>query len=178
MRRLLVLVLAVGSACQRNRPTPTCEEMANHVQSMMTPVDEFSRAVRGVFLNRCTDDAWPEEVRSCIGATESLVEPRNCKQKLPEALAKKLDADLAEVQAREEKKVLPPVCAKYEAVVAKFVACDKVPRALRDDVAARLTSAKAEWASAVDKSQFAGACASATTLLRQAGVECSGADQW
>lgn len=178
MRRLLVLVLAVGSACQRNKPTPTCEEMANHVEALMTPVDEFARDVRGVFLKRCTDDAWPEEVRACIGATEALVEPRNCKQKLPEAAAKKLDADIAEAQARAERKVLPAVCTKYEAIVAKFVACDKVSRTLRDEVAARLQSVKMEWAAAADKAQFAGSCASAIPLLKQAGVECSGADQW
>jgi len=178
VRRLFVLSLLVTSACQRKAPTPSCEAMASHVQDMMSPLDDLARGVRAVFAKRCTEDAWPDEVRSCIGETESTSEPRNCKQKLGPEQIKKLDADLEQVQRREAAKQVPPVCARYEGVLAKFTACDKVAPELRASVAARFKEAKAGWAAMPDKSELGGVCSSGIRLLKQAGADCPGSDQW
>lgn len=178
MRRVLAFSILLASACQRKAPVPTCEAMANHVQEMMAPVDDLARGVRDAFAKRCTEDAWPDEVRRCIGETESTGQPQNCKQKLGPEQVKKLDADIATVQRREAAKHVPVVCARYEQVLAKFVACDKVPQELRDSVAKRFQDAKAGWAAMPDKTALTGVCGSAIGMLKQAGGECPGSDQW
>lgn len=178
MRRLFVLSLVIASACQRKAPVPTCDEMAAHVRQMMTPADDFARDVQRVFAARCTEDAWPDEVRSCIGETQSLLEPKNCKQKLVPELARKLDAELAAANARQARKQVPVVCAQYEQVLAKFVACEKVAPELRADVAAKFATAKAGWSSPGDKGDLAGVCGSAILLLKQAGADCPGVETW
>jgi hypothetical protein len=177
VRGLLVLLI-VTCACQRKAQAPTCEVMADHVQTMFEPVDDFARSVRGVFLARCTADAWSEEMRNCVGATRSLVEPQNCKQKLLPEQQTKLEADLVKAQEREAKKILPSVCSHYEQVLAEVVVCDKLPQDVRDHLAKRLKDAKAEWATMADKSGLAGVCADGIRVLKQAAAECPNSAKW
>ena len=177
MRGLLILLL-LTSACQRKSNVPTCEVMADHVQTMFEPVDDFSKSVRSVFVKRCTEDAWSDEMRTCVGDTKALVEPQNCKRKLLPEQQKKLEVDLKEVELRETKKVLPQVCVRYEQVLGLVLACDKLPQSVRDDLAARFKAAKAEWTTMADKSELGPVCSSGIRLLKQAAVDCPNADKW
>lgn len=177
VRGLLVLLLLTG-ACQRRSTVPSCEVMADHVLAMFEPVDDFARSVRGVFAKRCTEDAWSEDMRSCVGTTKSLTEPQNCKRKLVPEQATKLEADLAQAQARETKKILPPICTHYEQVLAQVVACDKLPKDVRDHLAKRLTDAKAEWATLPDKSGLEAVCGDAIHVLKQAASDCPSSSKW
>lgn len=174
MRGLFVLLLLTG-ACQRKAPVPSCDAMANHVRDMMAPVDAFARGVGDVFAKRCTDDKWSEEARSCIGATQSMTDPQGCKKLLAAEQTKKLETDLDEVARRT---TTPIACARYEQALAKILACDKVARDIRDGLKARFDAAKAGWPAMPDKRGLAELCSSGTALLKQAGADCPGADQW
>lgn len=171
-------MLLVTGACQRKSNVPTCEVMSDHVQTMFEPVDDFAKSVRSVFVKRCTEDAWSDEMRSCVGDTKALVEPKNCKHKLNPEQQKKLESDLKEVELRETTKILPQVCGRYEQVLALVLSCDKVPQAVRDDLAAKFHAAKAEWGAMVDKSELGPVCSSGIRLLKQAAVDCPNADKW
>jgi hypothetical protein len=177
VRGLLVLLL-LTTACQRKSNVPTCDVMADHVQTMFEPVDDFAKSVRSVFAKRCTDDAWSDEMRTCVGDTKSLVEPQNCKRKLLPEQQKKLEADLQQVELRETRKILPPVCGRYEQVLGLVLACDKLPQNVRDDLAARFRAAKAEWATMVDKSELGPVCSNGIRVLKQAAVECPNSEKW
>ncbi len=177
MRGLLIL-LVLTTACQRKSKVPTCEVMSDHVLTMFEPVDDFAKSVRAVFLKRCAEDAWSDEMRRCVVDTKSVVEPQNCKRKLQPEQQKKLESDLKEVELQETKKILPVSCGRYEQVLALVVACDKVPKEVRDQLAARFTQVKAEWAVAADKSELAGVCASGIRLLKQAAVDCPNSETW
>lgn len=177
VRPWLVLLL-VTAACQRKAEVPSCEAMADHVLQMFSPIDEFSQDVRGVFATRCREDAWPEEMRSCVGETAAIVEPKNCKQKLVPEQAKKLEDDLKAAEQRQSRKVIPEACNHYERVLKNAIACDELPRETRDALAQRFAQAKAEWAAMPDKSVLAGICSSGIQALKQAAIACPGAAKW
>lgn len=177
MRGLLVLLL-LTAACQRKAAPPSCEAMASHVEAMFQPPDELSSSVRKLFLERCTEDAWSEDMRRCVGETKSLREPQNCKLKLLPEQRTKLEAGLGKIEEREAKKILPDVCSHYEQVVAEVVKCDKLPQEVRDHLAKRLQDAKAEWAHASDKSGLAAVCGDAIRVLKSAASECPNAQKW
>jgi hypothetical protein len=177
VRGLLVLLVLTG-ACQRKADVPTCDAMADHVQTLFEPADDFAKSVRGAFAERCTKDAWSDEMRSCVGTTKSLLEPQNCKQKLSPEQQTKLETELKKAEEREAKKILPAVCSRYEQVVAQVVACDKLPQDVRDHLTKRLQDAKAAWATMVDKSSFAPACSDGIRVLKQAASECPNSAKW
>ncbi len=177
MRALLVLLLLTG-ACQRKSQVPTCEAMADHVQTMFEPVDDFAKSVRGVFAKRCAADAWSAEMRTCVVDTKSLVEPQNCKRKLLPPQQKTLETDLAEVEQREARKVLPAVCGRYEQILGLVVGCPKVPQEIREQLAQRFHAAKAEWATMLDKSELGPVCSSGIRMLKLAAVDCPNSDKW
>lgn len=152
--------------------------MADHVLSLFSPPDSFSREVRNAFALRCNEDHWSEEMRLCVGSTASVVEPKNCKQKLAAEQAAKLELALKAAEIRESKRLIPASCARYEQVLAKALACDKIPQDVRDGLAKRFADSKFGWAAMDDKSSLDPICTAAVAALKQASLECPGAAQW
>jgi hypothetical protein len=113
-----------------------------------------------------------------VGGTSNVTAPNNCKQKLTPEQAGKLENALAEAETEERKRMLPPVCTRYEKVLALLIACDKVPKEMKSDLAAKLVAAKAEWANLPDKRELGPMCANAVTVLKQVGADCPDAAKW
>lgn len=152
--------------------------MAEHVLTLFTSADQFAKEIRDVFAKRCVEDRWSEDMRLCVGATTSMVEPRNCKQKLAADQAAQLEKALKGAEAAEAKRIIPGACVRYERALGRAVACDKLPQEVRDGLAKRFADAKAGWAAMPDKSSLETVCTSAVAALKQAAVECPGAAQW
>ncbi len=152
--------------------------MADHVLGLFSPPDPFSREVRDAFAKRCNEDHWSEDMRSCVGATASVVEPKNCKQKLVPEQAANLEKALKAAEVRETKRLIPASCGRYERVLAKALACDKIPQDVRDGLAKRFADSKMDWVHMDDKSSLVPICTAAIEALKQASLECPGAAKW
>jgi hypothetical protein len=176
---LLVLVVLIA-ACQRKSQVPTCDAMADHVLELFAPIDDFSREVRDVFSRRCKADGWSDEMRRCVGGTTAVVEPKNCKLKLLPEQAKKLEDEITRAEARQSKRILPESCKHYEQVLSHVLECEKLPKDVRDTLAAKFAEAKGQWASMEDKSELAGICGSGISSLKTAaiGADCPNAKNW
>jgi hypothetical protein len=169
---LLLVVLIAG--CGRKKDVPTCEVMADHVLTMFTPADQFARDVRDVFANRCKTDAWSAEMRTCVGKTHSVVEPQSCKLKLTPAQATALEADLHTAEERDRDRVMPVACTRYERILGEVLACDVLPKAVRDQLAARFAEEKARWATITNKRSLDPMCSTGVASLKQAAQDCPG----
>jgi hypothetical protein len=177
VRRLIVLSFLLA-ACQSKPAVPTCDGMADHVLALFQPADAFAKDVRDVFAKRCTADHWTDDMRACIGSTETVTAPHNCKQKLPADQAKRLEDDLKHAEEAEQHRAIPPVCTRYEEVLHKVMACDKLPKDVRDGLALRFAAAKAEWATMQDKRELGSICAGGIKALKSASLDCPGAATW
>lgn len=172
MRTLVLAILASG--CGWPDPGPSCDRVADHVLSLMAPVDDQGREVVAAIRARCTADRWPEAVRYCLTSTESLAKPNQCKAKLDEAQRTKLDAELLAAQRR----TLPEACTRYEHAVDQLAGCEAVPRQVRDELRSNLASARAMWSNRQDKRELHAICASALRAVKVAAIDCAGSEQW
>lgn len=154
-------------------------EVADHVQTLFGGVgDREAVATRDIFAARCETDQWSADVRACLAGTKSLVEPRNCKQKLTPAQSEKLEADLAAEADREAAKVIPTSCTRYEEVLAKLMTCESFPKAERDALAQKFTAFKAGWEQVEDKRALGEVCAPALAAVKMAASDCPDAASW
>jgi hypothetical protein len=182
--RIVAAVLALcgpGLGCQsKSAPKgPTCAQVADHVMKLFgAEPDDHAREVRDVFLARCTADEWPEAVRSCIRATVSLLEPRNCKQMLSAAQAKSLDKELAAADDRVASRTIPASCVRYESVLALAEKCESFPASGRKELRERFDAFKATWPSVKDKRALDPTCSSAIASVKLAAAGCPGVAKW
>jgi len=172
---LLLVVLIAG--CHK-KDVPTCEGMADHVLTMFTPADEFANDVRAVFATRCKTDGWSAAMRACVGKTRSVVEPQSCKLKLSAEQAKHLEADLHAAEQRDRDRVLPVACVKYAQLLPKVLACDVLPKDVRDQLAARFAEEKVRWERIPNKTSLEPMCSSGVVALKQAAADCPDAAKW
>ena len=160
----LLLVTLVG--CQTSSG-PSCDEVADHVEHLMI-TEESSKEIRAAFATSCTRDAWNADVRSCLRATVSLTEPRNCRKLMTSEQSTALDLAVAAV----EKATLPAACGEYESVLKRVIACTQVPKETRDDLAAKLADHKRAWAAMIEKVQLNNTCVLGIRALQSAFPEC------
>lgn len=170
--RLLVLSLGALALAACEPKEPSCSDVSTHVGRMFEPIDDYSRDVEGVFLNRCVSDAWTAEVRRCVASTTSITEPKGCRAKLSAEQGAALDKDLEAAERRDAGRVLPKVCLDLEVQVAAAMACEAIAKPERERIATQLETSKAAWKTVVDKQRLAPSCAAAIQALRLATLDC------
>lgn len=153
---------------------PSCAQLTDHVLHLFAPVDDYARNAAEVFRARCTQDAWSDEMRTCVLNTSSVTQPQSCNAKLTPAQKIKLGDDLAGVEARS----IPPVCERYEMVLGLVGKCDKLPGPLRVELQQRFDAAKATWNTTVDKRELGPMCSTALAAVKSAGALCPGSETW
>jgi hypothetical protein len=106
----MMLVLLVAAACggKKGADPARCKEVAAGAVDRMTgavtsnaglPDDakaqmkEKGEKLKDVITKHCTEDNWSSEVLDCYAKAGTMPEIRTCRMKLPEDLAKKLQAD-------------------------------------------------------------------------------------
>jgi len=173
--RIWILLVALAG-CNRE-VAPPCSAVADHVNSLFG-ADDHAKEIRGVFATRCEQDQWPPAARACIKGTRSLDDPRNCKQKLTADQVTKLDADIAALEDRAARQVIPALCARYERALAQVLACDVLPQDARDSLRQAFETFKTTWPGIADKRTLAPVCGSAITAVKAAAAGCPGAAKW
>lgn len=172
---VLIFVAFAGTGCKR-KPPASCPELGAHVVRLFAPADDYARDVGAVFATQCAEDGWSVEMRTCLAATRALTEPRSCGLKLTPAQREKLDAKLAEADRKQRARVLPDACLRYQRVVERLMACDKVPAEARTSLKDKLEAAKRDWPGLPDKQILEPVCSSAIQATQAAfGPDCPGA---
>jgi hypothetical protein len=175
--RILILLVCLAG-CGR-KSTPSCAEVADHVQTLFGAAgDAYATDLRGVFATRCEQDQWPAAMRTCLIETRSLVEPKNCRQQLTPEQSAKLDADITAADEREVSQVIPDVCGRYERMLPEVLACQVLPKDVRDSLKRSYDEFKATWVNVKDKRTLAPICGSAVSSVKMAASECPGAAKW
>lgn len=181
MRSWIAPVVSLGLAaagCGRASP-PSCPDVADHVLRLFgEPADDYAREVSAVFATRCTQDAWPEAVRTCLRGTTSLLEPRGCKQQLTPTQIEALDRDLAAVETRAASATIPQACLHYESVLLQAERCESFPASARKELRERFDAFKATWPSVPDKRALEPTCSSAIPAVKLAAAGCPGVTKW
>ena len=178
MRWLCALGLAAIASCGRAKKPPTCGELADHVATLFVPVDDHARDVQAVFRERCEQDQWSPAMRSCVGSTRAVYEPKGCKRQLTETQRQALDAALAKAEDREADRRIPDSCVQYERILGQVMQCEVLPKDVRDDLKHKLDTAKQGWGAVPNKRSLDPICAAAIQAVRAATAECPGAGKW
>lgn len=177
--RIPVLLLCLASAGCDRKLAATCEQVGTHVLGLFGGVsDSYANEMQVTFEMRCNADGWSPEMRSCITSTKSLVEPQSCKLKLTPEQSSKLDAEIAAIDQRQAMKIIPGSCARYEKMLAGVVACDTLPKEMREQLKANFDAFKATWPTIKDKRELDPTCGSAIQTVKQVAAECPGAKTW
>ena len=180
IHRVRVLLLgALLIACGgKPAPPPSCEAMADHVLAMFTPADDLAREIRSVFAERCTQDAWSPEARTCVVATRTVSEPQNCKQKLSPTQQKALDDGVAAAEHRVRGRTIPGVCMRYARALQAVLACDVLPKETREELRQRFEGVQAQWDTIKDKTELEPVCGGGIQALKSAAGACPGSSKW
>ncbi len=177
--RIPVLLLCLASAGCNRKLASTCEQVGTHVLGLFGGAnDRYATEMQIAFEMRCTADAWSSEMRSCLTSTKSLVEPKNCKQKLTPEQSKNLDAAILAADEREAMKIMPGSCLRYEKMLAGVATCEALPKEMRDQLAASFAAFKATWPTVKDMRTLDPTCGSAIHTVKQVAAECPGAKTW
>jgi hypothetical protein len=132
VRLAWILALAACHHGEVEPPAPTCTAAAEHVRTLLPrPPSARANRIRDVFVARCHADAWSDEVRACIVATQSLRDPRHCKAQLPAEQRAALDHELAALPAAVHVGWAPPACNDYRALIDRLGTCNAMPAAAR-----------------------------------------------
>ena len=138
----------------------------------MREADDEARELRDAFQTRCEQDRWSDAMRSCLGDTRSLVEPKNCRQHLTSDQNQALEVELMAIEQREKQRTLPMACTQYQQLVADLQPCAAIPEPTRAHLAARAPEAKTQWSSVADKTTLAPGCSAALSALRSLAADC------
>ncbi len=177
--RIPFLLLCLGTAGCNRKLAPTCDAVADHVQTLFGGAgDTYAAELRGAFGARCKEDQWSDAMRSCITSTKSLVEPQSCKQKLTPVQVKNLDEALAAIDERATMSIIPGACTRYEKMLASVLTCDVLPQNARDQLRTNFESFKASWPETPDKRTLEPLCSSAIQTVKTAAGTCPGAADW
>lgn len=175
---MMILLVLGASGCGR-KETPSCDATGAHVEELFGgAADPYAVELRTVFRARCMADHWPDEMRSCIATTKSLVEPQSCKQKLTPEQVKTLEADLAAVDERAAMSVIPGACTRYEKMLASVLTCAELPASAREQLRTNFDSFKASWPEVADRRTLESICATAIQTVKAAASTCPGAETW
>ncbi len=142
----MILLLAVA-ACSRG-PATTCETVADRVESLLRG-DPQAAEIRTVFAQRCEIDAWSQAMRACVASIATAADRKGCRKHLSDAQNARLDRALeAFVPATRG---VPESCRAYERALAPLLACQTLPRELRDDLATKLARHRETWTDGADR---------------------------
>ena len=135
------------AACSRG-PTTTCETVADRVESLLRG-DPQATEIRVAFAQRCEIDSWSEEMRTCVGSIATAADRKGCRRHLSDAQNARLDRALEAFipPARG----VPESCHAYERALAPLLACQTLPRELRDDLATKLARHRETWTDDADR---------------------------
>lgn len=172
--RAVVAILLLAACRQSTSSQTSCAAVADHVMSLMRPVDEDAKSIGFTFRARCEQDSWSTQAKACLMATSSIESPQNCRAKLTDEQSKKLDDAIAAV----ERARFPASCTQYEKLLEHALACELLTRELRAALKSNYEAAKAQYKDAPDTSELEMICKNAIAGLRLATNECPGADKW
>jgi hypothetical protein len=73
------------------------EGMGDQGSAMKAAMGEMTTKLKGVLVNRCTEDKWSAEIIDCTAKASSRDELKACQAKLPPEQAAKLQTEIIEV---------------------------------------------------------------------------------
>jgi hypothetical protein len=177
VRAIVAIMPAVAllAGCRQSTSSErSCTAVFDHVLTLMQPVDDYAKSVALAFRLRCEQDSWSAQAKACLLSTTSIDSPKNCRSKLTDEQSQRLDAAL---DAAEHSR-FPASCTQYEKLLEKALACEVLPTRMRAALKSNYEAKKAEYADAPDLREFATICENAFAGLKQATIECPGADKW
>jgi len=155
-------------------PPPSCARVADHVRRLIDPKQdpEITRRVRQAFDERCEQDQWSGEVRTCITSTRSLADPKHCKDLLAGPQREALDRDLAAAESSTTSVAgLPDTCADYGRMIDRLQGCQQLPQQTRDALKQSYDQVEQVWLTVPEEGREAlrEACKAAVDAVEQIG---------
>lgn len=106
---LLMCLLVVGCSKKSEAPAANpCETSINQAIDAMTSkrqgagaetMNEIATKLRTIMIDRCKADGWPKEALDCYAASTDQPGMRACRQKLPQEMSAKLQAEIMKVMS-------------------------------------------------------------------------------